>query len=352
MTSTKVKYRDDAAAFATFYGQAANKGEIWKPTSEDQNPLSNGDMFQYLVLVGVITIYAAANPRTPAELRKYAEALVADDTNILEADDLKLLLDWCPMACQRKPNTNNSLLSLVFRPAAHRDQAFTKWKQEVLRRAMGIGVAQPLTPQAMSPMAGGLAPQQLTPVQLLQLVSAQMGKSVSEALKPVAAAATRPLQRVAEKGQNYSAAIMGWSNVTAFSKTSKIWQEFAKEKSVRQNRLTLMAHMEKWGEKMNIEVDTTVYFGDEMMKQIIALSMIVGGHGPQYEYCEVGNSFLACMAEDKGEKAARMQKDQARSNTVGTRTYHEELDLGKAEPRHLPNTYEEAKLSAGTFTAL
>ena len=37
---------------------------------------------------------------------------------------------------------------------------------------------------------------------------------------------------------------------------------------------------------------------------------------------------------------------------MGTRTYHEELDLGKVEPRHPPNTYEEAKLSAGTFTAL
>ena len=135
---------------------------------------------------------------------------------------------------------------------------------------MGIGGAQPLTPQAMSIMAGGLAPQQVTPVQLFQLVSAQMGKSVSEALKPVTAAATRPMRQIAEKSQNYSesdlAAIMGWSNITAFRKASKIWQEFAKKKSVRQNRLTLMAHMEKWGNKMNIEVDTAIYFGDKMMK--------------------------------------------------------------------------------------
>ena len=106
------------------------------------------------------------------------------------------------------------------------------------------------------------------------------------------------------------------------------------------------------GGKVNIEVDTTVYFSDKMMRQIISLTMVVGGHGAQFEYCELGNSFLACMAEDKTRKAARTKKDQAKESTTSTMTYREELDLGKSDPCHPPDTFEGARLSAGTFTAL
>ena len=136
-TSTKVKYRNSVAEFATFYGQDGNRGEVWKPTSSPQNPLYEGDMFCFVLLVGDLAAYAADSPRTPAEIRRYAEALVADDTNELEAADLRLVLDWCLMACQRKPSTNNSLLSLNFRPAAQRDKTFAKWKRDVLMRTMG-----------------------------------------------------------------------------------------------------------------------------------------------------------------------------------------------------------------------
>ena len=109
-----------------------------------------------------------------------------------------------------------------------------------------------------------------------------------------------------------------------------------------------MEHMKKWGDKVNIEVDTTVYFSDKMMKQLISLTMVVGGHGAQFEYCELSNSVLACMAEDKSEKAERTKKDQARELTTRTRTYREELNLGKADSHHLPDTFEEARLCAGT----
>ena len=55
-------------------------------------------MNHFVVLVGDLAAYAADNPRTPAKIRKYAEVLVADDTNELEAADLKLVLDL-PMTC-------------------------------------------------------------------------------------------------------------------------------------------------------------------------------------------------------------------------------------------------------------
>ena len=179
-----------------------------------------------------------------------------------------------------------------------------------------------------------------------------MGKSVSEAMKPMA----RPARRALVVGKDYRAkdlaAIKGWSNVTEFGLTSKLWQEFAKEKDLEENRKTLMAMMVAWGEKMAIEVDTTIYFSDEMMKHLIGLVMVVGGHGAQYDTCEVGNSFLACMSEDKVEKSARKKRDKARELTRRTRTYNEELSLEATEPRYPPNDYIEAKLAMGTFAAL
>ena len=95
-------------------------------------------MHNFVVLVGDLAIYAAEGSRTPAELQQFAESLVADTVNDLDVADLKLVFEWCLIACQWKTGTNNSLLSLNFRPAAQRDKAFMKWKQDVLRRTLGV----------------------------------------------------------------------------------------------------------------------------------------------------------------------------------------------------------------------
>ena len=53
-----------------------------------------------MVLLGDLAACAAESPRTPAEIQKYAEGLVADNLNKLDVTDLKLVLEWCPIACQ------------------------------------------------------------------------------------------------------------------------------------------------------------------------------------------------------------------------------------------------------------
>ena len=92
----------DAAAYATYFGDPANRKKLWKPTETTEAPYKVLQLPRMIHLPGELGILAATGTCIPFELSQAAGAMAISGDYATGSDDLKMLLKWCMAASQLK----------------------------------------------------------------------------------------------------------------------------------------------------------------------------------------------------------------------------------------------------------
>jgi len=148
-------------------------------------------------------------------------------------------------------------------------------------------------------------PQPLDTVTSFSLLASQVGRAISESLRPTTkglqeqqASDAAGIRREKDAGYIYSEEelylMMGWAHVRRFSDLPDVWLEFMKTKKVDTFQDKLMEAMAVWVKQHDLQVDDEVHFMKTQLEEIIQLKHSPGTCVAEYESAEKGIGPLLC----------------------------------------------------------
>jgi len=345
----------DAVQHAAYFGTEGNRLLGWRPTNAEPTKHSD-EMIPYMLNVtGKLAKFLATGQRTPNDLLVYAEGEVNADNSVLEGNDITLLRKWC-MAAGQTSAGGDSILKLKMDGVTCRDPTFIKWRAEAVKTALGAmppAPTQVATPQGQTAAVAPPPPGGDNPYTLVRALGTEM-RAIFQPLAEAKAAEATTTTSQKSKGKIYDqfhlAWLRGWANVAYLHQLPEIWAEWQESKCVVRNRELLKAKMLAWSQKYNIDIDTSVYFSDQMIDDLINLVMAKGG--AILATAERGLSILACALRTMADTVKAEQLDEAIRASRPNMTQEEALKLSAKGPRPPPCEFNEVKLCLGTFTAL
>ena len=98
-----------------------------------------------------------------------------------------------------------------------------------------------------------------------------------------------------------------------------------------------------WAKKNGIEIDTAVFFVKLAIEEMVETKFNPGGPVEMYESADSGISSLMVIPRTTQEIEEEIRREEAESESQGTRTKAEALQMKKIDPRRPPINWYELK---------
>ncbi len=285
--------------------------------------------------------------------------IINSSANVAKAcTDWDLILAWCILAAQQNTYGNSHLSLSVEAVTEGNNDYFEKWINQRLDSTFGPRPGTGLAGHAG--MGGVTLPHD--PVHVSAIMATEVGKGVALGLR-----AAGHLHRDAsqlgggykmETSKGYTkdniAAIMGFTGVYNGHNLPNIWELFnaTKGKNINAYRHHLYAQMKQYAYERRIQIDTSIYLGQETIKAIVELQFNPGEGVAHLALASKGPSILACRARATQETERVCKQEQALSATEKTRLLEDLLRLPKGTTQAPADNFWEFKMNIATFMSL
>ena len=173
-------------------------------------------------------------------------------------------------------------------------------------------------------------------------------------MQPVASALAAPTKQKSSGDAltaSHVARMKGFSHATGVGQCSNIWLDWELTNNIDMNREKLWEYMHAWSKNTKYEIDESLHFDDDVMKQLIAMQDCMGATVPRLGNIEKGNGILACAFRSLDDSENAQELDDLARSTEGNRTVAEEEKIKKRKTRAPPQDFEELKKCIATFAA-
>jgi hypothetical protein len=294
-------------------------------------------------LPAVVAKYAVERERTAFEMHAFLSTLVSGNDCAVEEAEAKFLLKWFMAAGQREhwsAATTQQKVALKLDLVASVEPEFGQWAHKQLCSYVGQGpakaVAQP-------------------PQQVQQNHATAYLQSMTQVLTEFATSHKAALSEQAKKSDegktlnDYDiAALCGFCGVSDPGQCPAIYPMFKTSKSTDDARANIMKGMEMFAKEEGIEIDRSVFLGEEVIKDIMKVRPNPFGTVGTAETSDRGVSNLVLLPRRNEEIEKMMLQERAAEESKATRTLRDAEKLAKNDTRAPPRNYYTLKLNVGT----